>query len=81
MKIELGGAAFERNTKLGRDVGVHIRYFYEGIKNGTLKVEQEYEKNIGKLFMEQCAPLMHKDCFVKDFLSNIKTKKTSVKHS
>lgn len=66
-KIELGGAAFERNTKLGRDVGIHVRYFYEGIKNGTLNAEQEYEKNTGKLCMGDCAPLMKTDTFVHDF--------------
>lgn len=66
-KIMNGGAAFERNNKLGRDVGVHIRYFYEGIKNGTLIVEQEFEKNIGKYCLEECNKLMVPDTFVHDF--------------
>ena len=66
-KIELGGSAFERNTKLGRNVGIHVRYFYQGIKNGTLNAKTEYKKNIGTLCMDDCIPLMIKDTFVRDF--------------
>ncbi len=52
-KMITGGAAYERNKKLGKNVGNHWRYFYEGYKNGTLNLNQEYLKATGALITQE----------------------------
>lgn len=66
-KIIIGGKAFERNKKFGKDVGVHIRYFYEGFKKGILSIEEEYKKTTGTLCLEQCINLTRQDTAIRDF--------------
>ncbi|MBQ4070656.1 MAG: DUF1792 domain-containing protein [Alphaproteobacteria bacterium] len=66
-KMITGGAAFERNEKLGKDMGAHWRYFYNGFKTGTLDIKSEYEKSIGIKCKEKIQHLLEKDTFVQDF--------------
>lgn len=76
-KMITGGAAFERNTKLGRDVGAHWRYFYNGFRDGTLNIDTEYDKSIGTLLNPNIiSKISHTDTFIRDFcnLMDIKAK-------
>lgn len=66
-KMINGGAAFERNQKLGKDMGAHWRYFYNGFKDGTLNIELEYEKSIGAKCKDKIEHLLKEDCFIRDF--------------
>ena len=52
-KMIVGGAAYERNLKAAKNVAAHWRYFYEGMKNGTLNLDDEYEKVIGSGFLDK----------------------------
>jgi glycosyltransferase involved in cell wall biosynthesis len=42
-KMVAGGAAYERNTKLGKNVGAHWRHYYNGMKDGSLDLQEEYK--------------------------------------
>ena len=68
-KMITGGAAFERNKKLGKDVGTHWRYFYEGFKNGTLDLKKEYLKTNGSLIKQEIdkCNIIQDDLNIKNF--------------
>lgn len=72
-KMINGGKAFERNLKLGKDVGAHWRYFYDGWKTGTLNLNDEFNKSIGseyiKIFLEK--QIIEERNEVKNFFEKI----------
>ncbi len=70
-KMIIGGAAFERNKKLGKDVGIHWRYFYEGFKNGTLDLKKEYLKSNGSLIHKEIHKykITTEDAKIKNFFN------------
>lgn len=52
-KMLTGGAAYARNTELSKDTGAHWRYFYEGHKDGSLDLDLEYDRFIGKKYWDE----------------------------
>jgi hypothetical protein len=52
-KMVDGGKSVERNLNFGRDIAVHWRYFYEGMKDGTIDLDIEYNKVIGKEYLDE----------------------------
>jgi len=62
-----GGAALEKNANLDKQAGGHWRYFYNGFRNGTLDIDKEYEKTVGRNCQGEIAPLTQTDTFIRDF--------------
>ena len=71
-KMLVGGAALDRNSKIGKGAGAHWRYFYYGVTSGTLDMEEEYSKYNGSLVGEEIEKyhIVQKDFAVKQFFEN-----------
>ncbi|MCL2075748.1 MAG: glycosyltransferase [Betaproteobacteria bacterium] len=72
-KMLAGGRALERNTKLGDKQGGHWRYFYNGFRNGSLDMDNEYDKYVGKFCAIEIAPLLVRDDTIKRFFAEPQT--------
>ena len=73
-KMIVGGAAYERNMKLGKEIGAHWRFFYEGYKKGYLNLDEEYLKSNGSLIKEEIQKygVVETDTTIKDFFESEK---------
>ncbi|MEK4047183.1 glycosyltransferase family 2 protein [Paenibacillus sp. FSL H8-0048] len=72
-KMINGGKAYERNSKLKNNIGEHWRYFYEGWKEGTLNLDEEYDKSIASKYHKQFIEenIIVKNDELKNYLTNI----------
>ena len=52
-KMLVGGEGLEKNTELSKNIGVHMRYYYRGVQDGTLNIDEEYDTFIGKAYWEE----------------------------
>lgn len=74
-KMLVGGEAVEKNMKLGKHIAEHWRYFYEGFKNGTIDLDEEYKKVVGLDYIDEFEKLgvFEESTVVRDFFEkNIK---------
>lgn len=73
-KMIVGGAAYERNMKLGKEIEAHWRFFYEGYKKGYLNLDEEYLKSNGSLIKEEIQKygVVETDTTIKDFFESEK---------
>lgn len=71
-KMLVGGAALDRNSKIGQGAGAHWRYFYHGVISGELDMQKEYLKYNGSLVRNEIEKyhIVQKDFAVKYFFEN-----------
>lgn len=62
-KMINGGRNVEKNLKLGKQVANHWRYFYEGYKNGSIDLDEEYTRVIGSEYFNEFS---EKNVFVEN---------------
>jgi hypothetical protein len=69
-----GGKSVEKNLKLGKGVAYHWRYFYEGFKNGTINLDEEYKKVVGLNYIDEFEKLgVYEDStLIRDFFEKNK---------
>ncbi len=71
-KMLTGGQAVEKNMKLGKHIAEHWRYFYEGFKNRTIDLDEEYKRVIGSEYIDEFEKMgvYEESTAIRDFFLN-----------